>query len=60
MRESLFGYMIERCGENRVTIAENELPENVDYSGANMIEFTMEKEAGRYGFLLSEQDAAKE
>ncbi len=60
MRESLFRYMIEHCGENQVIIAENELPENVDYSGTNLIEFTMDKEAGRYGFLLSKQDTAKE
>lgn len=60
MRKSLFKYMIEHCGENQIIIAENELPENVDYSDVNLIEFTMDKEVGRYGFLLSKQNAANE
>ena len=51
MRESLFTYMIENCGENQVIIAENELPENVDYSKVNLIEFTRDENNGRYGFF---------
>ncbi|MCI7107140.1 MAG: AAA family ATPase [Agathobacter sp.] len=52
MRESLIQYIIDNCGENQVIIAENELPENVDYTKANRVIFTME-ENGRYGFLKS-------
>ncbi|MEF9839652.1 MAG: AAA family ATPase [Lachnospiraceae bacterium] len=53
MRESLFDYIVKNCGENQVIIAENEIPSNVDYSTANMIEFTLEEGVGRYGFLRS-------
>jgi hypothetical protein len=54
MKTSLFRYIIENCGENQVIIAENEIPEDVDYSKANLIEFTLEEGTGRYGFLKSE------
>jgi len=53
MKESLFRYIIENCGANQVIIAENEIPENVDYSSVNLIEFTMDEDNGRYGFLRS-------
>lgn len=54
MREALIRYIIENCGENQVIIAENELPENVDYSKANQIIFSMEDgENLQYGFLRS-------
>ena len=47
-------YIIDACGNNQVIIAENELPENVDYSKANQIQFSMEDREGlRYGFLRS-------
>ncbi|MGL4333136.1 MAG: hypothetical protein ACRCSR_10170 [Bacteroidales bacterium] len=55
MRESLFDYIVKNCGENQVIIAENEIPSNVDYSTANIIEFTLEEGVGRYGFLRSER-----
>ena len=51
MREALFRYMVNNCGENQVIIAENEIPQNVNYSKANLIEFTKNKEKGRYGFF---------
>ncbi len=51
MKESLFKCMIENCGANQVIIAENEIPEHVDYSKATLIEFTMDDHNGRYGFL---------
>ena len=60
MRESLFRYIIQNCGNNQVIIAENELPENVDYKSANLIEFTMDEKEGRYGFLLSERNHSDE
>ena len=55
MRVSLFRYMIENCGDNQIIIAENEIPsaQVVDYSSARMIEFTLDKNSGVYGFLKS-------
>ena len=53
MKTSLFRYIIENCGDNQVIIAENEIPEDVDYSRANLIEFTLGEGIGRYGFLKS-------
>ena len=47
-------YIMDHCGENQVIIAENELPENVDYSKANQVNFSMEDGEGlRYGFMRS-------
>lgn len=60
MRESLFRYIVNNCGDNQVIIAENELPDGVDYSTAKLIEFTMDEEVGRYGFLLSERNVENE
>lgn len=52
MKESLMRYIIENCGKNQIIIAENELPDAVDYSKANMITFTQtDAEGARYGFL---------
>ena len=41
-------------------IAENELPPNVDYSGVTLIEFTMDENEGRYGFLLDVRNEPEE
>lgn len=60
MRASLFTYMIQNCGENQLIIAENELPHNVDYSGVNLIEFSMDEAEGRYGFLLDVRNEPEE
>lgn len=51
MRESLFEYIVKNCGNNQIIIAENEIPSNVDYSTANLIEFTLDSSTGIYGFL---------
>lgn len=51
MKASLFSFMIDNCGDCQVIIAENELPEGIDYSSINLIEFTKELNGGRYGFL---------
>ena len=57
MRESLIQYIIDNCGQNQVIIAENELPENVDYSKATLITFSQEEGEGlRYGFLKTPQN----
>lgn len=54
MKTALFQHMIKCCGNNQVIIAENDLPEDVDYSGVNMLTFTQAENAGeRYGFLHS-------
>ena len=39
MRESLFQYLVDNCGDNQIIIAENEIPEtdNMDYSKAKLI-----------------------
>lgn len=60
MRKLLFRYIVNNCGDNQVIIAENELPDDVDYSTARLIEFTMDEEVGRYGFLLSERNVGNE
>lgn len=57
MRESLIQYMIDHCGENQIIVAENELPENVDYTNAYLLEFAKnDGEGERYGFLKSVRD----
>ena len=53
MKESLFRYMVTHCDGDQVIIAENELPVNVDYSSARLIEFTQDEDKGRYGFFLT-------
>ena len=61
MRASLIQYMINHCGNNQVIIAENELPENVDYKNANRIPFTMDDSGeGRYGFLRDVRNPVEE
>lgn len=39
MRESLFQYLVDNCGDNQIIIAENEIPEtdNMDYSKTKLI-----------------------
>lgn len=58
MKESLFKYIIDNCGNNQIIIAENEIPnaDAVDYSNVNMIEFTLDDQNGRYGFLKGYRD----
>ena len=51
MKHGLFTYFVENQQFGQVIIAENELPD-LDYKDANLIEFTMDKARGRYGFLL--------
>jgi len=61
MREALIQYIIDNCGANQVIIAENELPENIDYSMAKRIEFSMEDGIGlRYGFMNSVRNVAQQ
>ncbi len=53
MRESLFQYFMDNCGDNQIIIAENEIPQtvNMNYEKAHMIEFTFDEYEGRFGFL---------
>lgn len=54
MKEALMRYIMDNCGENQVIIAENDLPENVDYTKAHIQNFSMEDgESLRYGFMRS-------
>ena len=36
--------MLDQCGNCQVIIVENELPDDVDFSAANLIEFTKKRE----------------
>ena len=51
-----FSLDAQNCGQNQVIIAENELPEKLDYSRVNLITFSQEEGEGlRYGFLKTHQ-----
>lgn len=50
MKAALFKYILDNFGKCQVIIAENAIPQGVDYEQANLIHFTMSDE-GRYGFL---------
>lgn len=54
MKKALFDYIIDNCGSCQIIIAENELPDDVDYKTANIIEFSRGPESGREGFLRRE------
>lgn len=54
MKSALFDYMIGNCGSCQVIIAENDIPENVDYGSVNIIRFGHGDEALRGGFLLTD------
>ena len=51
---SMLSYMLDQCGNCQVIIVENEIPDDVDFSAANLIEFTKNGSIGRYGFLLDQ------
>ena len=52
MKSSMLSYMLDQCGNCQVIIVDNEIPDDVDFSAANLIEFTKNGSIGRYGFLL--------
>lgn len=54
MKSSLFRYFLDSCGSCQVIIAENELPNDVDYDSANVITFGHESGSLRQGFLIRE------
>lgn len=51
MKIGLFRYLLESSSLNQVIIIENKIPPTLNYSTANMIEFTKGKKPGRYGLL---------
>lgn len=46
--------MLDQCGNCQVIIVEREILDDVDFSAANLIEFTKNGSIGRYGFLLNQ------
>lgn len=54
MKSSMLSYMLDQCGNCQVIIVENEIPDDVDFSAANLIEFTKNESIGRCGFLLDQ------
>ena len=50
----MLSYMLDQCGNCQVIIVENEITDDVDFSAANLIEFTKNGSIGRYGFLLDQ------
>lgn len=54
MKSSMLLYMLDQCGNCQVIIVENEIPDDVDFSAANLIEFTKNESIGRCGFLLDQ------
>lgn len=47
--------ILDQYGNCQVIIVKNELPDDVDFSTSNLIEFTKNGSVGRYGFLLDWQ-----
>lgn len=54
MKSSMLSYTLDQCGNCQVIIVENEIPDDVDFSAANLIEFTKNESIGRCGFLLDQ------
>jgi hypothetical protein len=51
MKVSLLNHIIENCGDCQVIIAENDIPDSVDYTGVNLIRFSKTDDSARAGFL---------
>jgi len=51
MKSALFQYMLNNQNRGQTIIIENDIPDHLDYSKANVIQFTKEMTRGRYGFL---------
>jgi hypothetical protein len=50
MKAALFQYLLDNQAHGQVIIVENDIPD-LDYSNANVIQFTKDESYGRYGFL---------
>lgn len=55
MRNGLFENIIKNYSDMQTIIIENEIPD-INYDGVNLIEFTKDKNNGRYGFLYDIYD----
>jgi len=55
MRNSLFKNIVDNQDGIQTIIIENEIPD-IDYKNSNIIQFTKEKNNGRYGFLLDVEE----
>jgi hypothetical protein len=55
MKIGLFKYLLEKSSLNQVIILENKIPQSLDYSRSNIVEFTKGKKPGRYGLLRGVQ-----
>lgn len=49
LRTNLFKTIVDNPKHGQVIIIENEIPDGVDYSSANVIHFTKDEQNGRYG-----------
>ena len=55
MKAGLFKYLLDNQSFGQVIIIENKIPPTLDYTKANMVEFTKGKKPGRYGLLYGVQ-----
>ncbi|WP_295268835.1 AAA family ATPase [Veillonella sp.] len=55
MKSHLFQYFLNRKSSPQTIVIENELPA-IDYTKANLIQFTKDKNNGRYGLILGYQE----
>lgn len=51
MKSGLFAYFSKNPSDLQIIIVENEIPEDIDYGDSNIIRFTKDANAGRYGLL---------
>ena len=51
LKSGLFNLFVKNPYNLQIIIVENELPPQVDYKNANIVEFTKDKHRGRYGFI---------
>lgn len=56
MKKALVEHFLSECGDSQLIMVENELPEGVDWSSANMIQFTGNQTTGRAGFLMDTRE----
>lgn len=50
LKSGLFKLFVDNSNKMQIIIVENEIP-SIDYQNANIVEFTKDKNKGRYGFL---------
>ena len=55
IKHSLFENIVDSPKDIQMIVIENEIPD-IDYKDTNLIQFTKDKNIGRYGFLLEVTD----